>query len=625
MSCTAFPRQVRSGSARAMAAGLLCTIVASSVSRGAGKEDIDSTAARLVREAGQAAIKGDTAHHFALLRQAVRLDRDYQLARWQLGQVQMDGQWLTVEEAQRRAAANPKQAVYRRLRKDHGESPAGQLALARWCRSNNLEEESRFHWASVLSIDPNNKEALRKLGMHWYDGRLLARDQINQAKQEAIGARRASRRWSAEVADWERALAKKSDGTRGEILDEIRAVSDPEAIPAFERVTLEAEDSRAARNEPRRQLSQAFVDALGAMSDHAATESLVRHAVRSAFSEVRYGAIDRLRERPLHDFVPLLLDGLAARIDSSFRMVIDDDGSVHYLHSMYREGPFADWSHRATRSIRQQPEPARMAARSADDVNLLGAQPAAETRIAAVSAAGARRSATRYEQQAMLAEQQVAQANEAAAALNERITAVLMGTTDQDLGTEPRAWWDWWQDYTDYYRTPDRPVYETQDVSSEYIIPTAVQCECFARGTLVWTKTGQRPIDMLELGDLVLSQNVDTGELAYKPVIGRTVRPPSEILSVGFQGEQIRTTRGHPFWVAGAGWRMAKELEGGAVLHGVTGSTRVSAVQPAGQEEAFNLVVADFNTYFVGESGVLVHDNTPRRPTRACVPGLMVK
>jgi hypothetical protein len=141
----------------------------------------------------------------------------------------------------------------------------------------------------------------------------------------------------------------------------------------------------------------------------------------------------------------------------------------------------------------------------------------------------------------------------------------------------------------------------------------------------VWTKTGQRPIDSLELGDLVLAQNVDTGELAYKPVIARTVRPPSAILKLSLEGEQLLTTRGHPFWVAGVGWRMAKELGDAAVLHAVTGSMTIEAVEPAGELEAFNLVVADFNTYFVGESGVLVHDNTPRRPTQTSQPGLIAK
>jgi hypothetical protein len=130
---------------------------------------------------------------------------------------------------------------------------------------------------------------------------------------------------------------------------------------------------------------------------------------------------------------------------------------------------------------------------------------------------------------------------------------------------------------------------------------------------------------MLEIGDLVLSQDVVSGELTYKPVIARTVRPPSEIISLKLRGETIRTTRGHPFWISGSGWRMAKELQDGAVLHGVTGSAQLTGVEVSGQEEAFNLVVADFNTYFVGESGALVHDNTPRTPTRSIVPGIAAR
>ena len=41
---------------------------------------------------------------------------------------------------------------------------------------------------------------------------------------------------------------------------------------------------------------------------------------------------------------------------------------------------------------------------------------------------------------------------------------------------------------------------------------------------------------------------------------------------------------------------------------------------PAGV--AYNLIVADFDSYFVGDRGILVHDNTPRRPTAAILPGL---
>lgn len=125
------------------------------------------------------------------------------------------------------------------------------------------------------------------------------------------------------------------------------------------------------------------------------------------------------------------------------------------------------------------------------------------------------------------------------------------------------------------------------------------------------------------LGDLVLAQDVNTGELKYEPVIGRTVRPPSQILKISMGGEEILATKGHPFWVTGIGWRMAKELADGAMLHGVNKSAKIRSIEPSGEAEAYNLVVADFNTYFVGEHGLLVHDNTPRRPTQALVPGVL--
>jgi hypothetical protein len=56
-------------------------------------------------------------------------------------------------------------------------------------------------------------------------------------------------------------------------------------------------------------------------------------------------------------------------------------------------------------------------------------------------------------------------------------------------------------------------------------------------------------------------------------------------------------------------------------------SVAKSLVRAALQAEinAHNLVVADFNTYFVGQAKILVHDNQPRSPTRAVVPGYVAK
>jgi hypothetical protein len=69
---------------------------------------------------------------------------------------------------------------------------------------------------------------------------------------------------------------------------------------------------------------------------------------------------------------------------------------------------------------------------------------------------------------------------------------------------------------------------------------------------------------------------------------------------------------------------MAKHVKEGDQLHGIGGIVNVNAIEPlANKVEAHNLVVDDFNTYFVGNCGMLVHDNTYRKPTRAIVPGLV--
>jgi hypothetical protein len=289
---------------------------------------------------------------------------------------------------------------------------------------------------------------------------------------------------------------------------------------------------------------------------------------------------------------------------------------------MYQEGAFADRSHEARRSIYQPGLGLRIAPPQRLITMLTGNTTATPpARPARVSAGEANRSAQRYVAQANAAEQKIAAVNASSSALNERIIAVLARTTDQDLGSEPRAWWDWWRSHNEYEKPERRAVYATVDDYNQYVSPPEPK-ECFVAGTPVWTKTGQRPIETLVLGDLVLAQDVDTGDLSYKPVIARTVRPPSEILKFSLGRDELRTTKGHPIWIDGAGWRMAKELNEGAQLHSVTDELRVEKVEADGMAEAYNLVVADYGTYFVGRSGILVHDSTPRKPTRSILPGI---
>ncbi len=72
---------------------------------------------------------------------------------------------------------------------------------------------------------------------------------------------------------------------------------------------------------------------------------------------------------------------------------------------------------------------------------------------------------------------------------------------------------------------------------------------------------------------------------------------------------------------------MTKQLAAGSRLHALSGGVPVKTIESLEAEEvpgslAYNLIVADYDNYFVGDGGVLVHDNTPRRPTAAILPGL---
>src|SRR5581483_2503473 len=110
-------------------------------------------------------------------------------------------------------------------------------------------------------------------------------------------------------------------------------------------------------------------------------------------------------------------------------------------------------------------------------------------------------------------------------------------------------------------------------------------------------------------GDRVLSQNPETGELAYKPVLRTTRRPESELTEIVCEAETFEASGGHPLWVAGRGWLKARELEPGMLLHGVNSPTKVRETKPGRKAATYNLIVADFHTYFVGERKILSHDN----------------
>ena len=135
---------------------------------------------------------------------------------------------------------------------------------------------------------------------------------------------------------------------------------------------------------------------------------------------------------------------------------------------------------------------------------------------------------------------------------------------------------------------------------------------CFVAGTLVTTEDGQEPIEEIEVGDKVLSENETTGEVAVKTVTETYVNETDELIHIGVNGETISATPTHPFYVDKLGWTLARSLRAGDVL--VLSNGELVTVEWVQHEilespiKVYNFEVEDFHTYFVGECGVLVHN-----------------
>ena len=135
---------------------------------------------------------------------------------------------------------------------------------------------------------------------------------------------------------------------------------------------------------------------------------------------------------------------------------------------------------------------------------------------------------------------------------------------------------------------------------------------CFVAGTLVTTEDGQEPIEEIEVGDKVLSENELTGEVAVKTVTETYINETDELIHIGVNGETISATPTHPFYVDKLGWTLARSLRAGDVL--VLSNGELVTVEWVQHEilespiKVYNFEVQDFHTYFVGENGVFVHN-----------------
>ena len=221
-------------------------------------------------------------------------------------------------------------------------------------------------------------------------------------------------------------------------------------------------------------------------------------------------------------------------------------------------------------------------------------------------------------------------ANDSIRRTNDSVILALKTITGGDLGDDRAAWNHWWTDqlgYASATTTAPPPIPTVVEnvplgytpTATPSFIPTAsllgyervAHHSCFAAGTTVRTIDGDRPIESIRAGDLVLSEDTRGGSFGYRAVITAFHNPPSPTLKIRLgEADAVVATGIHRFWKAGKGWTMARDLKPGDLVRTLGGVATVAAVEKDRVQPVFNLELAEGNSFLVGRLGTLVHDNS---------------
>jgi len=566
--------------------------------------------------------------HLAL---AVLIDPKNAAAHGLLGLVAYRSQWLPPEKVGEKQQSDEvltaKLAAYNARRGELAASldrgkrgsvdlPKGARAhegLGIWCRQQGLQAEAIAHFTTAVQLNPYHETTWRRLGYVKHSGRWMSREQVAVEEKEARAQRLADRHWEPLFKKWKTWLGDKSRKTAAE--DALAQVVDPRAVPSIHAVF--------GSGPPEQQLMA--VEMLARIDGPAASKELARLAVFGGSGPVRPAATETLKGRVLRDFGSMLVEMIHAPVryeaqpvqgpgsqgalaveTTRFRMVRTYDAPPAFLlGSTFRgyigyapdgmpvvaAGVDLDRLKREN-SILQLADLERIKARTLD----------------LLAAANLKAMATQKQLAADVNE--IETFNAESAALNERIIPVLQAVAGApDLKDDENAWHSWWFDQLGYRYDPPPQVAIVEN--SYPYLPGPTIYTCFGAGTLVRTVNGPCPIEDIQVGDHVLSQDVTTGRLGFEPVLIVHHNRPGKTLRIELDGgESLVSSVYHRFWLAGLGWAMARELKPGDRMRTLGGLVKVTSIEPGAEQPVYNLTVAQNWSFFVGQASALVHDNT---------------
>ncbi|MEM7476262.1 MAG: polymorphic toxin-type HINT domain-containing protein [Planctomycetota bacterium] len=568
---------------------------------------------------------------------------------WQAGMVRGSQDWQPIEELKTEA----KFANYYQKRVELRDKPGGQLFLARWCAKNELPQRATAHYSSVLAANPNQLEARKfldhvRIGDQWLE------------RQAALDIQKESKQILADLEQWVPKLKRIASDIQSKNakvnlrgLKKLEDIQDKSAIPALELFASDLDD----------EIANICVKKIAKFNSYPACTALMRIAIQRPISEARDRAIAALKRFPEQMVVPELLKGLVTEKQVRTQLTVRPDGRLALSSLIGQElrdkktvrrvdklvniiSIFRSSATLENASVLNFKDSKYFSIRRGHELTPVEdfygkSSSKEEAHIGAVyvpqdvATAAAYKLKQNADQQSRWAESH----NQAVASHNQKICDVLRRITLEDHANEPLVWWDWWNES---YRREEssKPIHfsrsgsrsnlalNSRNYSSDTwkrqeltVFGAYRQWSCLIAGTPIQTESGLKAVEEIQVGDLVASKDVETGELALKPVLLTTIRPPEETFIIAVDGEEIRATGGHLWWISGQGWVKTDELKAGQLLHTATGTCEIKVVTKAAPVVTHNLVVDDFNTYFVGEQRILSYDNTIVKATLKTVPG----
>jgi hypothetical protein len=583
------------------------------------------------------------------LAQAVLSDSKNVTARGLMGLIASGGRWDTAVRARERMKADDAQAAnlaeYERRRsrltadeihsrkavegvEEKGNLEAAYLArhrnnrrlaqahveLGLWCRGKGLEPEATAHFTMAVQLDASRDTKWELLGYVKHNGRWMSPEQAAADEREARDQKQADRYWEPLLKKWLSRLGESR--LRREAEDLLATVTDPRAIPSILKLL---PMDRPEADQLRR------VQLLGQIDDRSSSQAIAYQAVWTLSGPVRRAAIEVLKRRPPRDYAGSLVEMIRGSIRFEVQsLTTPDSPGVLAIEAPrfrivrnYVSPPAFTLGESFRGRVGFSPNGLPIVAPGAELENLdrTGWNPPTvaakfqelEMRTANMLAQAAY--AARVQMAADISDIQIA--NEQARVYNTSVVPVLevAAGAPTDLGDDEHAWRRWWFDKLGYnYQASPKPTI-TQLVETQYD-PYSVST-CFAAGTPVRTLDGDRPIEAIQVGDQVLSQDESTGALRVEPVVYVHRNPPGKTLRIRLSdGESIVCSVYHRFWRPNLGWAQARELKPGDVLRSLDGLVKVESIGSDPVQPLYNLEVAGSRTFFVGRTVLLVHDNT---------------